>query len=138
MSTTFPFYRAKQFVLLTTIIHSFVNNSLLLLLQLSIHTITIIHPHLIGFSPLHCHFHFIPPFRLPHLNAIQRFLAFFFFCNQSPATINTYFSTLQFFLFWYSTSQRNLPHYTSTITDTLHPKKLVIQLIILSYIDIQL
>jgi len=82
MSTTFPFYRAKQsqskLFLLTNIIHSIINNSLLLLLQLSIHTITIIHPHLIGISPLHCHYISIPLFRLPHLNTISTLGVFFF------------------------------------------------------------
>jgi hypothetical protein len=68
----------SQFVLLSIIIHSIVNNSLLLLLQLSIHTITIIHPHLIGFSPLHCH-SISFPFSVATFEHYSTLLGVFFF-----------------------------------------------------------
>lgn len=109
MSTTFPFYRAKQTHNSCFTHHhhpQYINNSLLLLLQLSIHTITIIHPHLIGISPLHCH-SISFPFSVATFE--HYFVAWrFFFCNQSSAAITLIFDP---FLFWYSTSQRNLPHY---------------------------
>jgi len=79
-------------------------------------------------SPSHWHFsfalslHFNSPFSVAtfeHYFDAWRFL----FCNQSSAAITLIFDPT-YFLFWYSTSQRNLPHYTNTISsDTIHPKK---------------
>lgn len=120
MLTTFSFDRL-------IIIHSIIYNPLLLLLQLSIHTITIIHPHLIGISPLHCHsisllfFGFFPFFGC-HIWTPFRRMAYYFFLQSAICSHNTLFSTLQIFflvlniatqigitqtpLLWYITSEK--------------------------------
>jgi hypothetical protein len=127
LTTFFPILPSQtdseeQGVLLTSTSSSIIYNPLLLLLQLSTHTITIIHPHLIGISPLHCHFislfyFWSPPFSVA---TFEHYFDAWHFFWQSPAICNhsTYFRPTNF-LFWYSTSQRNLAlhkHYYCYIT----------------------
>ena len=87
-------------------------------------------------SPSHWHFsfalsfHFIPLFRLPLL----RCLAFFFFCNQPSAAITLIFDPTDFLILVLNITSQFVTLHTSIITDTLHPKKLVIHSINHSFI----
>ena len=134
MSTTFPFYRAKhsQIKLFTHNHHPQYHKQFIVIIITIQHTYYYNHS-----SPSHWHFSFALSFHFiqsPFSVALFRRLAVFFL-QSVICSHNTYFRPYKF-SFWYSTSQRNLPHYT--ITDTLHPKKLVIHSINHSYIDILL
>lgn len=103
MSTTFfPFYKAKQthnkFFFSPS--SSSIINIFIVIIITTQHTYYYNHS-----SPSHWHFsfalsfHFIPLFRLPHLNTISSLGVFFFFSQSVICSHNTYFRPYNYFSF---------------------------------------